>query len=84
MNPEEENLVYFKDENGNKLTFEKLDELEYEGKTFIVLVEQGDNLPLIFQSCEDGSFDAVDDEDTVNAVFNLFQERAGDNFEFID
>ena len=79
---------YANDENGNEVKFEFLDLMEYEGEEYIILLpteESEDNDEVVILKVEDVEDDpdmetyvSVDDEDTLNAVFEMFKEKFKD------
>ena len=68
--------------------------MEYEGEEYIILLptEEGeDNDEVVILKVEDVEDDpdmetyvSIDDEDTLNAVFEMFKEKFKDEFNFID
>ena len=96
-NEELDNIVTLKDEEGNDVKFEFLDVIEYEGEQYVVLLpaeEAEDSEPdevVILQiesesEDEDGeeTYVSVDDENILNAVFEIFKEKFKDEFNFVD
>ena len=91
---EEDNIVILNDEDGNEVKFVFLDLMEYEGEEYIILLptEEGeDNDEVVILKVEDVEDDpdmetyvSIDDEDTLNAVFEMFKEKFKDEFNFID
>ena len=89
-----DNIIILNDENGNEVKFEFLDLMEYEGEEYIILLpteESEDNDEVVILKVEDVEDDpdmetyvSVDDEDTLNAVFQMFKEKFKDEFNFID
>ncbi|MBE6915913.1 MAG: DUF1292 domain-containing protein [Ruminococcaceae bacterium] len=85
-----DHILVMTDENGKKIEFEFLDQIEYKGNQYVVLLPVGeeDDLVLILQiESEDAkktSYIAVEDEAVADAVYHLFRERAKDTFEFLD
>ena len=89
-----DNIIVLNDENGNEVKFEFLDLMEYEGEEYIILLptEEGeDNDEVVILKVEDVEDDpdmetyvSIDDEDTLNAVFEMFKEKFKDEFNFID
>ena len=89
-----DNIIILNDENGNEVKFEFLDLMEYEGEEYIILLpteESEDNDEVVILKVEDVEDDpdmetyvSVDDEDTLNAVFEMFKEKFKDDFNFID
>lgn len=89
-----DNIIILNDENGNEVKFEFLDLMEYEGEEYIILLptEEGeDNDEVVILKVEDVEDDpdmetyvSIDDEDTLNVVFEMFKEKFKDEFNFID
>lgn len=89
-----DNIIILNDENGNEVKFEFLDLMEYEGEEYIILLptEEGeDNDEVVILKVEDVEDDpdmetyvSIDDEDTLNAVFEMFKEKFKDEFNFVD
>ena len=96
--PEEEldNIIVLNDENGEEVPFEFLDLIELDGEEFVVLLPAGDEMDdeeageVVILKVEDSeneeeeSYVSVDDEDTLNRVFEIFKEKFKDEFNFID
>lgn len=91
---EENNIIYLSDENGNDVKFEFLDLIEYESEQYVVLLpaedEEDDSGEVVILKLEDSesedeeSYVSVDDEATLNAVFDIFKEKFKDEFNFDD
>ena len=91
-----DNIVILNDEDGNEVEFEFLDLIEFEGEQYVVLLptknesEDEDAGEVVILKLEDSeseeeeSYVSVDDEDTLNAVFEIFKEKFKDEFNFID
>ncbi len=98
MNGEElDNIVILNDEAGNEVKFEfldlvELDEEEYvvllpvddegeedEGEVVILKVEDNDD-----EESDEESYVSVDDEETLNKVFEIFKEKFKNDFDFVD
>ncbi len=91
-----DNIVTLKDDDGNDVKFEFLDLIEYNGENFVVLLpvqevenEEGDEVVILKEDglAEDGeeeSYVSVDDEDTLNKVFDIFKDKFKDEFNFED
>jgi len=96
--PEEElldNIIVLNDENGEEVKFEFLDLVELEGEEYVVLLpveeeneeEEGEVVILKVEdteSEEEESYVSVDDEETLNKVFEIFKEKFKDEFNFVD
>lgn len=92
----EDNIVILNDEEGNEVKFEFLDLIEFEEEEYIVLLpmteegeeEEGEVVILkvedIDEETEEESYVSVEDEDTLNKVFEIFKERFKDDFDFVD
>ena len=89
--PQDE-LFVLSDGNGQEMSFHFLDLVLYEDREYLVLLpaegpyrdevvilrhERGDRP-------EDEGYEAVEDENTVNAVYALFRENNRDKFIFTD
>ena len=91
---EESNIVVLNDEDGNEIKFEFLDLIEYESEEYVVLLpvdEEGENddgevviLKLEDSDTDEESYVSVDDEDVLNAVFEIFKDKFKDEFNFTD
>ena len=92
------NIVTLKDELGNDVNFEFLDLIEYEGENYVILLpaevsedEESDEVVILKEDKEsedsedeEESYVSVDDEDTLNKVFEIFKEKFKDEFNFVD
>ena len=92
---EESNIIVLNDENGDEIRFEFLDLIEYDGDEYVVLlpvIEEGeeDSGEVVILKLEESenedeeSYVSVDDEDTLNTVFQMFKEKFKDEFNFED
>ena len=94
--PEEEldNIIVLNDENGEEVPFEFLDLIELEGEEYVVLLpveeDEEDAGEVVILKVEDTdseeeeSYVSVEDEDTLNKVFEIFKEKFKDDFDFVD
>ena len=87
----EAEIITLEDDLGNEQDFEFLDTVEYEGEEYIVLlpVDDGEEedvevMILKVESLDDEneSYAGIDDEETLQAVFDIFKERYKDDFDF--
>lgn len=87
---EESSILTLTDENGEDISFEYLDCVEYEGKEFLILLpaEEESSEIVILQiepvDEENENYLAVEDESTLNAVYEIFKERFKDILTFED
>lgn len=89
-----DNIIVLNDENGEEIEFEFLDLIEYEGEEYVVLLphdeedESAEEVVILkledTDSEEEESYVSVDDQETLQAVFEIFKEKFKDEFNFID
>lgn len=88
-----DNTVILNDENGNEVLFEFLDLIEYNREEYIILLpkdESDDAGEVVIlkvdktDSEDEEAYSSVDDEETLQAVFNIFREKFKDEFNFED
>jgi len=85
---DEDNIIQLNDENGNAVSFEFLDLIEWRQKEYVVLLplESEDNQVVILQlestDGEQESYIGVENEFLLETVFALFKERNKDFFNF--
>ena len=92
MGEELDNVIILNDEEGNEVRFEFLDLIELDGEEYVVLLPmEEDSEEVVILKVEDSEDDeemenyvSVDDEDTLNQVFEIFKEKFKDEFNFID
>lgn len=88
-----DNIITLNNESG-EVRFEFLDLVEYNGDEFVVLLPADDpdesgevvilKLDTIDEDAEEESYIGVEDEDTLQAVFNIFKDKFKDKFDFAD
>ena len=87
---EEDSIVTFVDEDGEELTFEFLDSIEYEGKEYLALLptDEDSNEIVLLEiepvDEENENYVAIEDEATLQAVYGIFKERFKDVLTFED
>ena len=88
--PEEENIITLTDENGVDTDFEYLDVIEYQGNEYMILMpaddESAEILILLIEPVDEETenYMAVENEETLQAVYELFRERYKDILTFED
>lgn len=94
MDEELDNIIVLNDENGEEVQFEFLDLIEYDEEEYVILLpieetedESGEVVILKVEdtdSEDEESYVSVDDQETLNTVFEMFKEKFKDEFNFID
>ena len=93
-----DNIITLNDEDGKEVQFEFLDMIELDSEEYVVLlpIEDAENTDdddageLVILKVEDTdsedeeSYVSVDDEETLNKVFEIFKDKFKDEFNFID
>jgi uncharacterized protein YrzB (UPF0473 family) len=92
-----DNIVILNDEEGNEVKFEFLDLVELDEEEYVVLLpvteegeeEEGEVVILKIEDdddedSEEESYVAVEDEEILNKVFEIFKEKFKDDFDFVD
>lgn len=88
LNEDEAFILELTDEEGNEVSFELIDSVDYEGKEYLILLppeeEAAEVVILEVEPHADGTenYLSVDNEDTLMAVYELFKERFQDIFTF--
>ena len=90
LQEEETSTLVLTDENGEDITFEYLDCIEYEGKEYLVLIpadEEADEIVILEVEPvdeENENYLAVSDEAILEAVYAIFKDRFKDVLNFAD
>lgn len=85
---EEATILTLTDENGQDVDFEYLDCLDYQGKEYLVLAPMDDDsgeiviLEVEPVDEENENYLAVEDEETLDAVYGIFKEKYKDILTF--
>ena len=89
-----DNIIVLNDEEGKEVQFEFLDLVEYEDEEYVVLLpiedaedDAGEVVILKVEDTEsedEESYVSVDDQETLNTVFEIFKEKFKDEFNFLD
>ena len=88
-NEEFDNIITLTGENGEEVSFEFVDLIEYESREFVVLLplEDDDGQVVILEvdpieDSDEEAYISVDDEDLLMKLFEIFKERFSDVFDF--
>lgn len=98
LDEELDNVITLNDENGEEVKFEFLDMIELDSEEYAVLLpieesekeDSEDPGELVILKVEDTDSDdeesyvSVDDEETLNKVFEIFKDKFKDEFDFIE
>ena len=95
MEDELDNVLVLTDENGEEVQFEFLDIIEYEDEEYVVLLpaeqanaeEIGEVMILKVEETEsedEESYVGVDDEETLDKVFEIFKEKFKDDYNYVE
>ena len=90
LQEEETSIITMTDENGEEVNFEYLDCVEYEGKEYLVLMpadEMATEIVILEVEPVDEELEnylAVENEETLNAVYQIFKDRYKDVLDFAD
>lgn len=92
----EDNIIVLNDENGEEARFEFLDLIDLDNEEYVVLLPADDTedegagevVILKVEDSEDGSdlesYVSVENEETLNRVFDIFKDKFKDEFDFVD
>lgn len=90
LQEEESSIITMTDENGEEVEFEYLDCVEYEGKEYLVLIpaeEDANEIVILEVEPVDEELEnylAVENEEILNAVYEIFKDRFKDVLTFGD
>ena len=83
------NYITLTDDDGNEVSFEFLDLIEYKSHEYVVLLpfdDESDEVVILeIKETEDSELEeylSVDDEEILNTVFEIFKEKFKDEFNF--
>ena len=95
-NEEIDNIIVLNDENGKEVKFEFLDLVELDDEEYVVLLpvaeegEEEDGEVVILkledtdEDSDEESYVGVEDEEILNKVFEIVQDKYTDEFNFVD
>ncbi len=91
---EDGETIILTDENGEEAEFEYLDSVEYEGREYVVLFpvddDENDSEVIILvveeydEDTDEETFGPVEDEETLNKVFEIFKQAHKDEYNFTE
>ena len=87
---DEEYIILKDEETGEDVRFEFLDLIEYQGRSYVVLLpEDGDEVLILrddglADDAENENYTSLDDAEILDAVYEIFKERFKDEFNFED
>ena len=90
MQEEESSIITFVDENGEEVSFEYMDCIEYEGKEYLCLLpadEESSEIVILEVEPvdeENENYLAVEDEAVLDGVYAIFKEHFKDILQFED
>lgn len=93
MNEDLDNIITLNDEDGNEVKFEFLDLIEYNDEEYVILlpVEETDEAEEVVilkveqtENEDEESYVGIEDDEELNAVFQIFKDKFKDEFNFID
>ncbi len=89
-----ENIIELTDEQtGESVLFEHLDTIELDGNEYFVLTDYYEEpqeesdvyvMTIVVDDQGEETLEIVEDEGLVAKIFEMFKERVGDEFEFLD
>ena len=86
----DDNIIILSDGEGNEVVFEFLDLIPYRGKEYVVLLptlDEADEVVILqLEEADDDneSYISVDNELTLQAVFEIFKEKTKGAYNFVD
>ena len=92
MDEVSDNIIILNDENGDEVEFEFLDLIEFENEEYVILLpmeddETGEVVILKVEEIsgsDEESYESVEDEEKLQAVFEIFKDKFKDEFNFVD
>ena len=86
LEEEESSILTLTDEHGEEINFEYLDCIQYEGKEYLVLLPEESEEIVILEvepvDEENENYIAVESEDILDAVYEIFKARYQDVLQF--
>lgn len=89
-----DNIIELTDEiTGESVLFEHLDTIDLNGRQYFVLTDYSEEpaeesdvyvMTIVVDENGEETLEIVEDDEEVADVFDIFKERVGDEFEFLD
>ena len=87
----ERNIIPFEDENGNKVDFEVIDAFKMDGSEYVALLPADDDdydtevfIMRIEKEGEDDVLVYIENDEELDDAFEMFKDRMGDEYDFLD
>ena len=87
----EGNIIPFEDENGNKVNFEVIDAFKMDGSEYVALLPADDDdydtevfIMRIEKEGEDDVMVYIENDEELDDAFEMFKDRMGDEYDFLD
>lgn len=84
-------IIPFVDENGNKINFEMIDAFKMEGSEYVALLPADDDeydtevfIMRIEKEGEDDVLVYIENDEELDDAFEMFKDRMGDEYDFLD
>lgn len=84
-------IIPFVDENGNKVEFEMIDAFKMEDAEYVALLDANDEnedtdvfIMRIEHEDDEDVLVYIEDDDELDAAFETFKDRMGDEYDFLD
>lgn len=87
---EQEGIITLTNENGEEVEYQLIDSITYENAEYVVLLpvdEEDCEVVILAVEADDDEMEnyvAVDDEDILEGVYEIFKERFADQLDFAD
>ncbi len=86
----EGNIIPFEDENGNKVNFEVIDAFKMDGSEYVALLPADDDdydtevFIMRIEEDEDDVLVYIENDEELDDAFEMFKDRMGDEYDFLD
>mgnify|MGYP004684842271 FL=1 len=87
----EGNIIPLEDENGNKVNFEVIDAFKMDGSEYVALLPADDDdydtevfIMRIEKEGDDDVLVYIENDEELDDAFEMFKDRMGDEYDFLD